>query len=220
MTDKKSGVGYFWSGASFDAYAIIEEDFLKILNVIPLESGTLNYYSPRFGDILLRVGSNVDIFFREWLRTPELNKDPRVKRIKKKEYNIKIYQDIFYDNYLKDERVTVRQLSKDVIPFSRWTDKSPPEWWTAHNEIKHDGYSNRQSATLKNALRGLAGLFVLHCANRYSFSYLKDIIRQPYAVTERKPGGIYYELCTPPDTGRYLFKKLTKPWQSIGGEID
>lgn len=219
--DKKKAGYYFLSGMAYDTYSIIEEDFIRLTRVIPIEEQTLSYYSPRFGDILLRVGSSVDIFLRAWINCYLMDRDQEALKLRNKKFiTIKDYHRVFYEKHLKDQRVYVRPLDKDTVPFAGWTGKSPPKWWTAYNNVKHDGFIRKDSAVLKHTLNGLAALFLLHWANGLSKAHLVDFLPEPCRVTVDRNANISQELRSPIDSKRYLFRKQIKGWQSLNGEID
>lgn len=67
------------SGYSRMMYNIIEDDFNKFLNYIPLEEELLDVvYSPRLADIIMRLGREIENFFKEWLDSSYSNKYPKV----------------------------------------------------------------------------------------------------------------------------------------------
>lgn len=53
-----------------------------------------------------------------------------------------------------------RWNGKNLYPFKDW-EKRSPEWWAAHQKIKHSRFSSLPKATYENAVTALAALFVL-----------------------------------------------------------
>ena len=200
--------GMFGTGTSFDTYSMIEEDFLNIVKIIPLEKESLNIFSPKLSDIILRVGSNIDIFFNEWIKVPEFNDSTLVKKVRKKRNKtIKDYYNIFFSRLeLNNAFVSVRHIEANIYPFKNWTINSSPSWWGAYNKIKHNGFAERKYGTLENALMALGALLILHCKNIESLFYLGPFCLSPY---DEKIDDVMKSISyikTPLDTKRYLFK--------------
>ena len=51
----------------------------------------------------------------------------------------------------------------ELQPFINWKDSpyKSPDWWSPHNEVKHERIINYQKANLKNVVNALAGLYIL-----------------------------------------------------------
>lgn len=76
--------GIFGRGTLFEQYAIIEEDFLRILKYVPLDKANFKLVSPRFSDILIRCCVNIEIFFKEWTDHIKYNETKFAIEIRKK----------------------------------------------------------------------------------------------------------------------------------------
>ncbi len=66
------------SGYTLRIYQILENDLVTFLNYIPIEyykgEKRKEIYSPKLSELLLRIGSQVDIFFRQWNLVHEVYK--------------------------------------------------------------------------------------------------------------------------------------------------
>ncbi len=170
----------FSSGYSMEIYKTIENDFINYIKYVPLDSEFekthLEVCSPILADLLLRICSQVEIFFTEWVKLLNFDDkndadlmrgfkiDKNGKRITPKIFD---YID-FIDTQvgLKQEKVKVRPLNnKKLLPFSNPPDSNVPPWWTAYNKSKHDGFREKKRANLNNVMTSLSGLFLLHCLN-------------------------------------------------------
>jgi len=154
---------YFFNGEYITQYHILEEDFVKFIEYIPLELYRTNreaIKSPKLGDLLLRIGSNVDIFFRNWL------KDQR------SHFNIEGLEDVSKANWghykkmeptakLSKEEVIVIQTREKLRPFKNW-DTIPSDdefWWNSYNTYKHEG--EIKAANFDVVLKALAAYCIL-----------------------------------------------------------
>jgi len=88
-------------------------------------------------------------------------------------------------------------------------EKNPPDWWNVYNLIKHDGINSKKEATLKNALNSLSALFLLHCSNGYSRSYLLEFSNQTISERFDFVEIRFNQITTPLDSKRYLFKDIS-----------
>jgi len=117
---------------------------------------------------------------------------------------------IFKERDIKNSFLHVRPLDKDIRPFENWLDeKNPPDWWNVYNLIKHDGINSKKEATLKNALNSLSALFLLHCSNGYSRSYLLEFSNQTISERFDFVEIRFNQITTPLDSKRYLFKDIS-----------
>lgn len=157
---------YFKVGYHVDRYYELEEDFLKVLKCMPLEiydtsAAREKATSAYLADLLLRIGSNIDIVFRKMI----LSKHDYIYKNKLKEINEKRiedgkpplpYVDLKFNDYkelnavikLFDYKVTVIQTGEILIPFKEWNNGATPTWWSGYNQVKH--HATLDKANLDN----------------------------------------------------------------------
>ena len=194
--------GIFSTGDLYEQYAIIEEDFINILKYIPLQEENFNVFSPRFSDILIRCCVAIEVYFREWLNHYEFSNNEKVQKIREKsKQNINDFCIAFSDR-IKDCYLKTRQLNTDVYPFKNWTEHCIPNWWDTYNNIKHPSMENKNSASLEMALNALAALFLLHCEQTDSLTYLYKF--SSTSLISRQWVRLNY-IKTPLESRRYLF---------------
>lgn len=194
--------GIFMTGALFEQYAIIEEDFITILKYIPLEKDNFKIVSPRFSDLLIRSCVAIEIFFKEWLNHFVFSNNEEIRKLrKKKNLNIKDFQNIF-SSILKLSKLHVRQLDDSIIPFEKWDEHISPNWWTCYNNIKHHNTEKETPATLEMALNSLAALFVLHCEQINCLTYL---YKYSNSNLTSSTWSRLQSIKTPLESKRYLF---------------
>lgn len=160
------------SGYTLRIYRILENDLVNFLNNISIEyylgEERKEIYSPKLAELLIRIGSQVDIFFRNWDIVHETFKanNPK-KQFNLETLNIENYKDIERDGkiILSDKKIEILFTEEIIKPFEFWTDKGYPLWWKAYNNVKHQGFTYRKDGNLYNVIESLAALFLLNCIN-------------------------------------------------------
>lgn len=229
----------FNSGQSIEMFKIIENDLIEYLRCVPLKSRFndikiklgektecslndihLNVYSPILADLLLRACTQIEIFFKEWVKLEEFdNKEDTVSMREMKGVMGKMQKYVkFIDTYkkIKSETIRILPLEEEINPFKDFTDNEVPEWWTANNKTKHDGFKEMQRANLKNVLFSLSALFLLHCLNRHNVktalvnNYMTEVtdfgIAQINGNMEKIGSPALRVIRTPKYYGYYLFE--------------
>lgn len=156
------------SGYSIRMYRILEDDFIDFLNYIPAEYYSYNerkkICSPILSDLMIRIGSQIDIFFKNWDLVQKLN--PKIKAENLKIMNYKIIEnDEIKRISLKDKEIIFLPTEEVTIPFKNWNNwkKYDENWWNAYNHIKHNGYKFKEEGNLQNVIESLSALFLLNC---------------------------------------------------------
>lgn len=181
----KTKFGYSWA-----AYRSIEEDMLRVVEDIPLETRQYRVYSFKLADIIVRSCSHIDSLFKDIIRNQDLSAHPNQQKIKEAKdiingtkkgmLTIINYIEIFADYLnLAPVKVTIRRNGEKKNPFKTFKkpklDEKIPTWWTAYNKLKHDFYSEVKRGNLRSALDSLAALFVLNCKIPFHFKLEEEI---------------------------------------------
>jgi hypothetical protein len=184
--------GYSWA-----AYKAIEEDMMRVIEYLPLETRQYNIYSFKLTDIIIRSCSHIDSLFKDILRNQDLSDHPnqqevttaREKLVKRKMLKIDDYIKIFADYLnLTSVKVTIRRNDEPKKPFEKFENSNlggrSSVWWKAYNSLKHDFYNekNVEKGNLGNALESLGALFVLNCKIPLHFKLEENI---NYLVSNR-----------------------------------
>lgn len=177
--------GYSWA-----TYKSIENDLLRINEYIPFETKQYDVYSFKLSDIIIRTCSQIDSFFKDYIRNEDLSEYSNQSKIsecnqilngnkingKNKIYFFD-YMEIFTE-YIQLKNIEIKLLKNNdlLYPFHdlNISQKKPPGWWTAYNNLKHDFYKMIQKATLKKALESLSALFALNILRPGNYQYLFD----------------------------------------------
>ncbi len=182
---------YLENGYHIDRYHALEEDLLRFLNFVPLEfypciKARQCIRSTYLGDLLLRIGSNIDIFFHKYIR---LNKDePECSSImakRERNWNMGDFAKLSHLNLEKKFVTMISTSEPPLYPFrlegkkegEPWSsDKVTMFWWDSYNQVKHNGSFDR--ATLDNVVQALAALFILICHDKKT--HVKRFMRYGY----------------------------------------
>lgn len=179
----------FSRGLAWYRYKRLQDEFINATQYFPFEQKHEAIWSEFFSDLLTKVGSSVDGFFRKMLEDSRFDSCPHVPALKAsyRPHDINYFRDFFDAIYqLSDVEVTTAYgltFYGSCRPFAGFLDSKNnkvPSWWDAHNHVKHGWYVNIEEATLKNTIEWLAGLFVLNVLHKESQEYLikyQDVIR-------------------------------------------
>ncbi len=178
---------YFIDGHHIDLYHILEEDLLRFLYYMPLDfyptpEARSKVTSPYLADLLIRIGSAIDIFFRKFIM--------KYKGLSEKSgIQVKFEKDLKWDHYKKLEpEIQLRLTSvgmnhiiygtNSLEPFRGkgkssssvvWNDNDldyDKFWWGCYNKVKHNGQFEK--ANLENVMQALGAYIILLCFPSFS----------------------------------------------------
>jgi hypothetical protein len=184
--------GYLEQGYHIDRYHALEEDLLRFFDFV-----TLDFYpsieerqmirSLYLGDLLLRIGSNIDIFFRKIILSNQ--DEPIFKEMLGETTRLdwNAFKKLEPILELSVANVEIISTSEQLYPFrlggnaagEPWDDTSVTlTWWNSYNKIKHEGLFDR--ATLDNAMQALAALFLLILLDKLNYDIAQKLTRYRY----------------------------------------
>lgn len=213
--------GELGNGETYDQYQIIEQDFIDFIKVVPIsDTAHFKVHSPVLRDIIIRSCVQIELFLKEWSKyycskNQESLLYKKYFEISKKTQEHKGVRNWNFGDYYclrtdfsTHRKVFVRPLQKSISPFDSWkSEKEPPTWWNIYNSIKHDGMASKEDANLENALYSLAALFLLHCENSYSRSFLDQYRNTTISYRFNDVKIKFHSITSPIDSKRYLFKE-------------
>lgn len=158
------------SGYSVNIYKILERDVVDFLNYIPIDyylgNKRKDIFSPKLAELLIRIGSQIDTFFRNWDIVHEVYTIKNQKELKDV-YNLGFnnFRDIETHKkvILSDKVIKIIATDEMMIPFLFWMDGRYPLWWDAYNKVKHNGFIYNRNGNLLNVIESLSALFLLNC---------------------------------------------------------
>jgi hypothetical protein len=165
---------YLEQGIHIDRYCSLESDLLRFLDFISLDfyrSGheRESIKSVFLADLLLRIGSNIDIFFRKYIKSYDIGVCTEIKTSKPNEndWNWADYKKLEQLLTLSDEYVVITSTGEKLYPFkgneTTWNMIGPSDnyWWNSYNNVKHNAEFDK--ANLDNVLQALGALLLLIC---------------------------------------------------------
>ncbi len=151
----------FKSGYTLMLFQILENDVVDFLTYIPLEyylgDKRSEIYSPRLAELLIRIGSQIDIYFRNWSVVQQNNPTKKTE-----ELTFQNYKSINNVYRLEEKEIKILATDEIIKPFENWT-KRDPNWWASYNNVKHNGFFHKKEGNLINVIESLAALFLLNC---------------------------------------------------------
>ena len=161
---------YITRGYNIDRYYMLEEDCLKFLDCVTLGFYSIqerkNINSLYLADLLLRIGSNVEILFKEYIASMP-DKESIIKEKTKEEWNWGHYKQLEFKLQLSKESIIINATLEEIFPFKNtdgavWESINQKDdnkfWWKSYNQVKHN--ASFEEANLENIIRALAALFM------------------------------------------------------------
>ena len=153
-------INLFWS-----QYISLEKEFAETLHYLELDVNNENAYSQAYSKLMLEIGSEVDIVFKEYCRAIDPSFKSSYKTIGRYKESISNNNAVFIS-----QQVYLINYSRTLSPWVEWTTlPDAPWWWTAYNKVKHsrismveiDGVKQEgfKFANQKYTLLALAGLY-------------------------------------------------------------
>jgi hypothetical protein len=135
-------------------YLTLEADIERLSRFVDITPDNYGVYSIEIARLLLTACSEVDVLARQLCE----HLDPRDKAD-----DINAYRPILLRAIpsLTQEPVDILRYGLELTPWQNWLDNNPPEWWSAHNKVKHRRHEYFHRANLENILNAAAGLFLL-----------------------------------------------------------
>lgn len=176
----------FRRGKAWYMYNELERDFIKTISYVPLETVHSKVWSEKFAELLIRIGSSVDSFFRYMVKSESLDNQEKVKKLREKIEKKREKEPDWSPNVTEFRKTfnPIYQLSSVEVeadygltyygklqPFKDF-DKKSPIWWVSYNKVKHEMLEQLNRATLENTINALAALFVLNILHKESQKYL------------------------------------------------
>lgn len=136
-------------------YLVLENRFINAVNYVALNSDNYNTYSFEFVNLILLIGSELDVTMKYLSGISEGD------RASIQKYADKIL--VEYPEILTRE-IKIQGMADTCKPFEGWNVDHPADslvGWNAYNSVKHGRVSNLKEAKLINVLNLLACLYVI-----------------------------------------------------------
>jgi hypothetical protein len=132
----------------------LDDELHSLSRIVEFSKDNFPTYSVHFARLYLSVCSEIDVVAKLLCVQigPTKNAD-----------NIHAYRTLIapkFPNFSK-LRIEMPGHELDFQPWSSWDLKEVPQWWTNHNQVKHERNKFYRNANLGNLLESAAGLLVL-----------------------------------------------------------
>ncbi|WP_156939546.1 hypothetical protein [Desulfocurvus vexinensis] len=162
------------SWSSRDAFNALEDDLFALSRYIAFQEDNFCVYSLELANLLLRIGSEVEVFTKACMHgscEDECNKKT----------NIHDYVSFWTSDNRFKPNIRIRLTSCDLL-FSPWQSlesKERPPWWISYNSVKHNRLDAYRDANLGNVLNAAAGFFYLLLFKMEIFDFMRVAGSEP-----------------------------------------
>lgn len=153
-------------------FLCLEEDVIRLSRWIEFSEDNFNCYSIEIARLLMTASAEVDVVTKLVCKSIDE---------KSKAESINAYQQVIARKFpsISKGLTSIPRYGIDLSPWDSWSNpKSPPEWWSATNKIKHYRSEHFKKATLINLLNSMAGLLIM-----ITLLY-RDKVNRLYPLTE------------------------------------
>ena len=132
----------------------LEKDFLRTIDYVEICDVNSKSISIRYLQLLLAIGSEVDVTLKRLCRL----KSPKVVG---RSSNIDNYRENILKKYpgFLSMVVEIPRYNRKIEPWESWKNLNNPCWWHPYNNLKHERSKYFFEANQKNAIESLCGLF-------------------------------------------------------------
>ena len=193
---EKEFINLYWK-----QYLMIEKELKQSIKYVAIDKDNYNCYSDAYAKLLLQIGSEVDVVFKQLCL--EIDNNTSANRIDE-------YREVVINRFPEFESVSV--ICEEIIlkPWANFISKTP-DWWRIYNGVKHnrnaiqdyDGVlkENYKFANQGVVLKALAGLY-------QEEQYLFSLIRSEESPDTPLPGSRLFKLIGDEWEGKSFIKDL------------
>ncbi len=135
-------------------FLALERDLDVLSRYVEFHDDNFKCFSLEIGRILLGAGAEVDVVCKLICRSRGVESD-----------NILTHRTGVTAVFPDIPNFKVQLLKFGLVektPWQNWQEADkPPDWWSAHNKVKHERDEHYAKANLGHALNAVAGLFVV-----------------------------------------------------------
>ena len=184
-------INIYWS-----QYISIEKEFTTSVQYLSIDEINNESYSQAYSKLMLQIGSEIDVVFKEYCQVIDNNFKKSYKSIDRYRNCVLACEPAFVT-----QEIEIKNYGRIIKPWFDWSirpDKAP-FWWTAYNAVKHnrtgieeidgerlEGY---KFANQKYTLLALGGLYQIMV-----YYYHKIATNESKWVVTPMPGSRLFEL--------------------------
>lgn len=135
-------------------FLALESDVERLSRFVEFTSNNFGTYSIEMAHLFLASASEVDVVAKQLCSGLDGTANAT---------NINQYRDVLRRCLpeMESSLITIPRYGLELNPWNNWLDNETPDWWRAHNKVKHQRDEHFALANLKNVLNAMAGLFLL-----------------------------------------------------------
>lgn len=135
-------------------FIALENDISNLSRFLEIAESNFSSYSIELGRILFAAVSEVEVVAKKYCNKIEHNCTAE---------NIGNYKMIITKRHPDFSAIKVHlpRFGLTLTPWSKWRSETQPLWWRAYTKVKYERHEHFAEANLKNALNGVAALYVL-----------------------------------------------------------
>lgn len=134
-------------------FLALESDFLQIARYVEPAPENHGTYSIELARLLMAAAAEVDVILKMLCR--RVAGGANAKNID--EYR-KVVKPAF--PFLESASVAIPRYGLEFVPWMKWQDDSSPDWWAAHNEVKHQRDASFNQGNMQHAINALGALYL------------------------------------------------------------
>src|SRR5262245_29925010 len=142
------------SPSHWNYFLALEADLVTLSRYVESTSPNFPTYSIEMAHLLMTAASEVDVVMKKYCGIVAPSTHPET---------IDQYRKVLRPlrPAIEESTVTIPRYSLSLTPWANWAGDETPEWWTAHNKVKHERADHFGDANLKNVLNAMGGLFLV-----------------------------------------------------------
>lgn len=151
------------------AYINIERELRSIFDFVELDEKNKDTFSFELYSLLLRACTEVELNCKQIMEangaTPQGRFFTMVDYKKLEKSSLLSKYTVTFPNWRQRNAITneLEYVKKEFRPFANFDTSicKSPDWYEAHNQVKHNREENLEKASLENCMNAVAGILVL-----------------------------------------------------------
>lgn len=135
-------------------YLALENDFLKTISYVELDTDNGSTYSIEYSKLLLLIGAEFETVTKSLIKI----KDPDIKISDIADIKLGILTNF---PRICENEIRIPKYKMNFFPLKNWNNNEKLKWWEGFRLIKHSRLSNFKYANLENVLNSLGCLLIV-----------------------------------------------------------
>lgn len=135
-------------------FLALESDIERLARFVEFAGNNFATYSIEIAHLFLAASSEVDVVSKQLCTLIDSASNSG---------NIEEYRAVIRSKFpeIESSVVTIPRYGLELKPWANWQRNETPDWWRAHNKVKHQRGEHFALANLQNVLNAMAGLFLI-----------------------------------------------------------